>query len=1118
MTQNATPENPPVPAQKDDAALQALQSVAVAQMVVNQGHLDIAADLPVVPFTETGIRPLSSVDTVRLYNITRVIYDRREDSLNNLLNVYAALGHDYGLGLIIRSDTEQTSLYLAVRAYSQARSAHDGGQILTKAIEGHFPGTDIKLLGNDETHNILGFRKKDEKEEYLPGLRRYSRHGNLGISAAVAVPSLKDDEKIAFTQGIERLIDAMEGKEYTAIIMAEPFSKHDVLIAQRGYEEMLSCLSAFGKQQITVSQNHTDTVSHALTASMSTSFMSSLSKTQTHSLSEARTESQSTSHRVSDSHTNTATWNFNMGGAISMVGGAIGGFADGKIGAVLGMQLGGAIGGLLPSLSRSSSKTSGSDDTVTNGDSETVASTDTNGMAETDATTDQTSVSNAKAASQTMSSGINSVFDLRNVPVERLMEKLEAHLERIDQIRAFGAWTAGAYFLSSEAETASTAASIYLGALRGVNSDLGNAAIVRWNNKNSDNRAAVLDNLAELAIPKLILAKRLEEAFSVVPANIISSKELALMMNFPRRSIGGITVLDGVSFGREKKLLHTVVADNSKAEIMLGTVHHLFKDRHGDVTLNRDDLSRHALVTGTTGVGKSTTIKHILWQLHEQKIPFLVLEPAKSEYSELGSLDSSKNPVHIFQVGRAADNCLRLNPLVFPQNGAITLMEHIDRVCALFNAAFPMYAAMPQILEEAVVRAYERHGWDIMTSRFVGKKAAPVFPTLRDIAAEIEDIVTSAGYGGESRSTYIGALKTRIQSLMRGSLGLTFGASQNEETSPAMLFDTPCVVNLASLGSPEKKAIVMGMLLIRLEEYRIDTGVPHDARLRHLMVVEEAHNLLKNTGDASNMEIANPRGQAIEYFANLIAEMRAYGQGFLIADQSVSVLDASVLRNTNTKISFCAPFDADRKILGGALSLDELQQQAMAKLESYTALVKQNDWADAVLCKMKNFSFVKTENKQKALITTENDIYLSTAIECAVSHLKHKIHNLDIRNITDILLWMKRNKNMNGKDYDAWKAILKQKAEYISEKQIGKALYAFPEIVCIVRQALQCTSTAEGMLSRLYLELSRMAGFADEDLPLANLLVRSLLLAGDGDKQKIGHALHLIESKLEEDK
>ena len=1082
------------------------QALTDARMVIQQEFLDHALELPVIRFADAGIRPLCRSDTVRVFNITKVVYNHREDALTNLLNVYSSFGHDYGLSLIIQSDSGTTSLYLAVRSYFQKKQAFDGGEILTQALEGHFPGTSIELLSNEAAHALLGYATPQE-ERTAAGFKQHARESNWGLSAAVAVPGAKDNANISFTQGIERLMDAMEGKTYTAVIIAEPCSKQDIAIVQHGYEAMLSQLSTIGKQQVTISESHNQTLSFATSETFATSLMDSLSQTQTHTVGKASTMTRAVAHSEFTSDTVASTTSESATKAVSVSSSLSHGPISTSVTGVIATT---------KTTSATESHTSTQGVTTTSAQASTTQHSVSSGATCNTATSVEAGKSSTETSAATVGIGTSTIIERRDVHVERLMDKIESHLERIDSIRALGAWTAGAFFIAPEAETAATAASIYLGTLRGEATELGNATIIRWGNSTAHNRALALESLCELTIPRLLFTSTPEKDIIVLPTALVSSKELALMMNLPRLSVRGVNVMDGVSFGREVRRLKPRDPADRKTSITIGNVYHLFRERSTAIELSRNDFSRHVLVTGTTGTGKTTAIQHILRQLHAQSVPFLVLEPAKTEYGKLANLGFADRPVHVFNVGKYGPDCLRLNPLVFPQSGGITLMEHIDRLCALFNAAFPMYAAMPQVLEAAVVHAYEKCGWDITTSTYMGNTPSPQFPTLRNVANEIEGIVAEAGFAGEAKSTYIGALKTRITSLMRGSLGMTFGAGSTEETPPERLFDQSCIVNLSALGSPEKKAIVMGLLLIRLQEYRVSGVPPQDDRLRHLMVVEEAHNLLKSAAGAANMELANPRGQAVEYFANLIAEMRAYGQGFLIADQSASALDPSVQRNTNTKIVFCAPYEADREILAGTLSLDAEQKKALARLESQTAIVKQNDWADAVQCRIHVGDLFTTlqdgycRGQQAITPPTEKKAQLAaSALHCLLSRLSIRQDEGRSR-LNAFILDVKEQASLSEDELATWEQIAHADSlDRLSQDDLGRALYAIWPLNKLVREAFYNTDTAEGLLNRLrssLMELTDMTPYTPE----ATRTLLTLLLAPCASHPRYAQAVNLI--------
>ena len=104
--------------------------------------------------------------------------------------------------------------------------------------------------------------------------------------------------------------------------------------------------------------------------------------------------------------------------------------------------------------------------------------------------------------------------------------------------------------------------------------------------------------------------------------------------------------------------------------------------------------------------------------------------------------------------------------------------------------------------------------------------------------------------------------------------------------------------------------------------------------------------------------------------ANSIAEMRTYGEGFIIADQAPGLMDMSVIRNTNTKIILGLPDLADRELVGRAAGLNEDQIFELSRLKTFVAAVYQNNWLEPVLCNIdtnfKNVSKYSYDCKTKA--------------------------------------------------------------------------------------------------------------------------------------------------------
>ena len=265
-----------------------------------------------------------------------------------------------------------------------------------------------------------------------------------------------------------------------------------------------------------------------------------------------------------------------------------------------------------------------------------------------------------------------------------------------------------------------------------------------------------------------------------------------------------------------------------------------------------------------------------------------------------------------------------------------------------------MYAAMPAVLKKAVEQSYQDCGWNLREST---NPYGRLYPNFNDIADNIKTIIDSSEYDDENKGAYKGALLTRIESLTNGINGLIFS---NEELTNEHLFDTNVIVDLSRVGSTETKSLLMGILVLKLQEYRMTSG-DMNAELKHITVLEEAHNLLKRTSTEQMAESANLLGKSVEMLANAIAEMRTYGEGFIIADQAPGLMDLSVIRNTNTKIIMRLPDFSDRELVGKSANLNDDQIIELAKLPKGVAAVYQNEWIQPVLCKVEKVEYDKAD-------------------------------------------------------------------------------------------------------------------------------------------------------------
>lgn len=380
--------------------------------------------------------------------------------------------------------------------------------------------------------------------------------------------------------------------------------------------------------------------------------------------------------------------------------------------------------------------------------------------------------------------------------------------------------------------------------------------------------------------------------------------------------------------------------------INLGTIFHMNHEETLPVTLDSNSLTSHVFITGSTGSGKSNTVYQLLDEAISKNKKFLVIEPAKGEYKKVFT---NKDGVIVYGTNPNFTTLLKINPFSFPEN--IHVLEHMDRLVEIFNVCWPMYAAMPAVLKEAIEKSYEDAGWDLTKSE--NPKGNNIYPTFADVAQNIKIIIDTSEYDNENKGAYKGSLLTRLKSLTNGLNGQIFTSTGIEDKK---LFDENVIIDLSRVGSQETKSLLMGILVLKLQEYRMAKG-GMNADLTHITVLEEAHNLLKRTSTEQSSESANLAGKSVEMLTNAIAEMRTYGEGFIIADQAPALLDMAVIRNTNTKIIMRLPDLNDRELVGKAANLNDDQITELAKLPCGVAAVYQNEWIEPVLCKVKKHEY-----------------------------------------------------------------------------------------------------------------------------------------------------------------
>jgi hypothetical protein len=375
-------------------------------------------------------------------------------------------------------------------------------------------------------------------------------------------------------------------------------------------------------------------------------------------------------------------------------------------------------------------------------------------------------------------------------------------------------------------------------------------------------------------------------------------------------------------------------AELAPDEILIGRL-----ARGGAATASLKDLTRHTLITGFTGSGKTNTVLFLLnelWRKHH--IPFLVVEAAKKEYRALSGVDGF-GELLIFTLGDETASPFRFNP--FELLPGVRVEAHLGRLQACFDAALPQFGILPSIVAQSMEDIYADKKWKLTdvapaltpdpspTGNSTGQERGErrLFPTMREMFTAVIRAAESRGYSGEMRDNIRAAVSGRIGGLLRGSKGRIFGG---QRSFPAdILFHRPVILELNDLNEDDK-AMTMMFLLMWLREYR---ELHTDKNLQHVTVVEEAHNVVSNVQSVGASEVsADTKAKAVAAFANMLAEVRAYGEGIVISDQSPEKLAPDAMRNTNLQIAHQLRDRRDREAIARAMIMDDEQQNYLGKL------------------------------------------------------------------------------------------------------------------------------------------------------------------------------------------
>ena len=759
-------------------------------------------------------------------------------------------------------------------------------------------------------------------------------------------------------QGVDRLVDVMMGDEFGLMVLANPLSTEDMQEIESSLYTIYNKLSPLAKE----------------------------------SVQESRGESETTG--VTIGKNSSSTEGSNRGDSES----------DSK---------GTSKGTSVTNGTSSGSGKKSSSDGANEGSSDNFTVTKNRGTS----TSKSVGSSNSENKSKTTNLGTNRSREFSDKVVNEWMEYIdEVLLKRVEYGRNKGLFNTGIYLLANEKGTLLKLGNTIRSLFSGTEDNKAPLKLTYIEYKDEIN---AIKNL-QLPIKNVQLTPNLKQARllfsknSTKTATWMSTNELSIIAGLPQKEVVGLALKEEVEFGLNIKKQSI----KSEDKFLLGHLVRSGSVLNVEVSMDKRHLNKHTFITGVTGSGKTTTCQRIL---ESADMPFMVIEPAKTEYRILAN--ENKNLL-IFTLGDDSVAPFRMNPFEFFKGENIT--SRVDMIKANIESAFDMEAAIPQIIESALYKCYEDYGWDIATStnnRYDDPFADGVysFPTLSDLIKQTEVVVAEQGFDDRLKNDYIGSIKARLQGLLIGSKGFMLNTPRSIDF--ADLVEQDVILELEEIKSGAEKSLIMGFVLINLNEaikLKYKEYKRENRDFKHITLIEEAHRLLSKhvAGDNPSKKLG------VETFADILAEVRKYGESLIIVDQIPDKLTPEVLKNTNTKIVHKL-FASDDK---NAIALNDEQKEFLSNLEVGRAIVSNQDFAKPLQVQIKELENVSTTGS--ALV--EEDEIRALALGYYQKHYKRGvIQGLEVYekeptfDEVEKFLTLKMNGLING-----WEKLIKKRGSF----------------------------------------------------------------------------------------
>lgn len=716
------------------------------------------------------------------------------------------------------------------------------------------------------------------------------------VGCISGVPALKIDSEYQ-PKDLSSLMRSLNGQNYTIMVLCKPIDESEIQEKISKAIDIQDKCFAISKRTVSLQRGTSEGNTH----------------TDTYNETEGENTNKQKGVNVSGALPLAAA-----GAAIGSVVPGVGTIGGGLIGLFVGMQLG-----------FNSSKSEGKTHSISQGYSDAVT--------------------------KTISSSESISADIQNGFAIELMKMAESMVERLKVGRSIGMWNSVVTY-SSDSKMASDIikGSLYSEMASGVPEVLPPVVFSYKDTCKGKNLPTDKTHTEQLMIPKDFFTGSCNSPLM----SLVTSEELCGICTIPTDKTVGFEVKEEKGYSLNSEFSYTVRAR------AIGKVCEYDRPLNNvDFGFDDEDLNKHTFVCGMTGGGKTNSVKALLLGIDK---PFMVIEPAKREYRNI------KKEIDVYTLGRPEIKCIKFNPFyILP---GINPQQHIDMLKDLFSASFAFYGPMPYILEKCLYRIYEKKGWnltlgfhpklvntksldeffsqDVIQRQYSMKSHRFLFPTMQDLKGEVDYYIENEmSYEGEVKGNIRGAIKARIDSLCVGTKGFMFNT--HETTDFDALLKKNVVLELEGLADDSDKAFALGLLIIYVDEYRqVKQAVDSSKGLKHILVIEEAHRLLKNLSTENNEDIGNPKGKAVEHFTNMLAEMRSYGQGVIVAEQIPTKLAPDVIKNSSNKIIHRIVARDDQEVIANTIGVYPDDAIYLGNLKTGYALCHKEGMVQPVIVKI----------------------------------------------------------------------------------------------------------------------------------------------------------------------